>query len=112
MNSKEALERLKHWCPPIGDLTPEFDLIETDLDRLEELKNIHRITLDLNKRLETELNKYGEILRIIKEKEVNVLVLRISFISSEGVNYYNWRFPNEELQLAQEEFNLLKEWLK
>lgn len=38
MNSKEALERLKHWCPPIGDLTPEFDLIETDLDLLEKLR--------------------------------------------------------------------------
>lgn len=58
-----------------------------------------------------ELEKELKALEIIKEKSINVLILKYSFLSEEGVEYYNKHFENKDLFLTQEQFDLLREVL-
>jgi len=84
-------------------LTPE--LVENNVR--EEIKSLPLI--EKNKQLKMENDKLKKILDIIREKTVDIALLN----DCEDRNEYNMHFPYREIyQLTQEEFNLLKEWLK
>ena len=88
----------------------EIDTIETELKRLEETK------CELQSRLvkaNAELKKQDEILRIIKEKVDDMEWLRNAITMGFALEHYNEVVSyNHGEQLTQEDFNLLKEWLK
>lgn len=81
----------------------------TDLEALE------CIVVDLtpkakehNKEEIEQVRKSLEVLDIIKNKDVRIRVL----LASKNVEEYNYRILFEIQHLTQEEFYLLKEWLK
>ena len=94
--------------------------IETELKRLEELdKKFIKTMIDFAK-LKNEHYDLKEILRIIKEKEVDIyflkrmLIERSSLYNSYGNDEKARKNYNEihDKKLTKQEFNLLKEWLK
>lgn len=96
----EALKQLKDRA-----VHDEY-LYRQDTNREKAISFLNEIDNFVNA-IEKEL----KALEIIKEKQVNVLILKYSFISEEGVEYYNKYFGNEDLHLTQEEYELLKEVL-
>ena len=81
----------------------------TDLEALE------CIVVDLvpkakehNKDEIKDIEKDLEVLEIIKNKDVRIRVL----LASKNVEEYNYSILFEIQHLTQEEFDLLKEWLK
>lgn len=111
----EALSRLKEILKTVDLIElDEFKIIETELKRLEELVDIERNNERFWKQTAV---KQDEILRIIKEKRVDVLQLK----ESKNVSYYNkvaiCYFAEEHTKekdrvLNKKTFDLLKEWLK
>ena len=95
------------------ELKPSFKIIEKELEEYESHKTFidnvknNLIVFTPKDTWEAERNKL-KALEIIYEKDVNVLILKYAFISSEGVKFYNKHFENDELHLTQEEFDLLK----
>lgn len=92
----------------------ELDIIETALKDCETYKNILKEEYDKNielKEIATQWRdcsqKQAEILRIIKEKEIDVHTL----ILAPTVESYNCCELVEEYKLTQEEYDLLKEHL-
>lgn len=83
--------------------------IKTELKRLEELQKEWEMEHTLRIRLENIVYEKSEALRIIKEKRVNVNLIRRSH---KKVWNYNKNLCAEDRQLTQAEFDLLKEWLK
>ena len=102
----EALYRInqkfvnKEWANKPRETEKDFELIETALKRLEEIDKV----MFLNNQ---KMEKQDEILRIIKEKKVNISML--VFVEND-LEVFNSLY-SEDRQLTQAEFDLLKEWL-
>ena len=67
-----------------------------------------------NKEEIEQIKKSLEVLEIIKKKEVNIGLLKgilHSDLQIHTANYYDSYFVANYRHLAQEEFDLLKEWL-
>lgn len=125
MNSKEALERIKNWYVLqmtqgneflLRDNEEEmFNVIKQDLDRLE-LKEYENEQLYKNRerdhliysKLKEEKEKQDKILQIIKEKRVDIQLLK----DSKNLNDYNWCVHTKDRALTKEEYDLLKEWFE
>lgn len=75
-------------------------------------------TLVQGKALETirqyilKAEKLEKAWEVVKEKSVNVLILKDSFIYENGLEYYNKEWHWKYLALTQEEYDLLKEVLE
>ena len=100
----EALERIHNRL--LKETDTEFGSHVTE-GRIQD-----KVDLDT---IETKLKKQDEILRIIKEKRVNVLELSTcanyeTFIAF--FNMWNWYGEYDRFILTQTEFDLLKEWLE
>ena len=68
-----------------------------------------------NKEEIEQVRKSLEVLEIIKNKEVNIGLLKgilHSDLHTHTANYYNSYFIASYRHLTQEEFDLLKEWLE
>ena len=127
----EALDRL--YCE--GDLEQhkkDYEFLKQALTELQAIKeakpskaleyleDIKKWVLDNIVLLDTDLTKFDtieqallkaqeqeKVLEIIKEKNVNIVILKVS----ENVEAYNVSIINyPKWQLTQEEFNLLKRW--
>lgn len=123
MNSKEALKDFQilvgdyknKWDKKTYDhFVNTLDIIKTDLDRLEKLEKEHEFLGEHYRELSAYSKKQDKILRIIKEKQVNVGYLLACDDYEEYLDYFNDRqgegnLPSFEL-LTQEEFDLLKEY--
>ena len=112
-------ETLRHYgCLSCG-IEKSLNTIETELKRLEkqdkkikELKSSLNRACKLNEEYCETLNKQDEILRIIKEKYVDIAMIGACESSTD---YNAWcdtgaSWSNEHL--TEHEFDLLKEWLK
>ena len=87
---------------------PEYkNIIETELKRLEELEKEWEMEHTLRIRLENITHEQSDILRIIKEKYVDIQEL---FYAKE-LQEYNKSINHREEPLTQAEFDLLKGWL-
>ena len=82
-----------------------YNIIETELKRLESLEHWNEVCEDKIATLETTNKRQREILRIIKEKDINFWALK----NCGDLEHYN-EVADEEL--TQAEFDLLKGWLK
>ena len=91
-----------------GYLQPFIDNVETEIKRLEELEKEFEMEHTLRIRLENIVYEKSEVLRIIKEKRVNVNLL----VRYKTVKGYNDRMGCHQRHLTQAEFDLLKEWLE
>ena len=102
----EALEKL--WFGKDIKLCREetYDIIENELKRLEELQKEWEMEHTLRIRLENIVYEKSEVLRIIKEKRVDIQLL----IDSKNLNEYNWCVHTKDRALTQQEFDLLKEY--
>ena len=122
----EALEIVKHGG--IGYYPEEFNeaisFIKNALKRLEELELDNQV-LKVNEkywREQATLKGYeaNDILRIVKDKELNIKwFLYVAFEKYDmrkdfnECDYYNAIFDEKPyMKLTQQEFDLLKEWLK
>lgn len=110
----EALKEIKSCLTEyfIKNLGYLFDRIETELKRLEILEKNYENQVEqtsyynnLGLKYKIKSEKQDEILRIIKEKHVNIDWL----LDCESVEEYN---ESLYLDLAQEEYDLLKEVLE
>ena len=121
----ECLKTIKHTTDlyrpnELNGYENEIDIIETELKRLEELVDTKQRSLDDVKahydlleyyffNLQKEKEKQDEILRIIKEKNVNVC----GIINAPTLEYYDDHCrPRHSEPLTQVEFDLLKEFFK
>ena len=85
----------------------KYDIIETELKRLEELEKKYNALKEHHKAVVDTTVKQDKILRIIKEKRVNVHLLLLS----DSLEKYNFKIlPHRKL--TQEEYKLLKERLE
>ena len=66
-------------------------------------------SFDIVEQALTELEKQTQILKILKSKKVHFQIIKRCGTVQE---YNQWVFLKEFAPLAEEEFNLLKEWLK
>lgn len=109
----EALNRIvsESWVENEEiDLEEDIKLVETELKRLEEYDK--HLKGDL---LGCVVYKQGEILRIIKEKKVNCLEISTCADYKTYMVFFdkwNWYGEYDEFILTEQEFDLLKEWLK
>ena len=86
----------------------EYKIIETALKQLE-MEHTLRIRLEnANYELVRKQEKQDEILKVIKEKKVDILLL----ISSGTLGFYNLHRPLGTKKLLGKEFDLLKEYFK
>ena len=120
----EALERLTNYkCSSMSEKIECKVIIETELKRLEELEKWSPLKNNLTQ-IDIELvatcNQQGEILRIIKEKDVDVGWFKECLSCGKPLEVYNDRYDKIRscngknyhfMQLTQEEFDLLKEVL-
>ena len=98
MTSKECLEHIcktcdNECCPYIHyeqSRCAFYGVIRKDLDRLEKLE---------------------KVIDILENKIVNILILKYCIAKGGGVETYNLHYKTED-QITQEEYDLLKEWLK
>ena len=118
----EALERVKKYYPfGVNELEYlNIEIIETALKRLEEIEDKYYKTIEGKgipspnydkvkpSKLKTIIKKQDEILQIIKEKMVDVQLLK----DSKNFNEYNWCVHTKDRALTQAEFDLLKEHFK
>lgn len=85
-----------------------FDIIETELERLEEARDMWKSIAD---NLKEKSDKQDEVLRIIKEKNVDIYGIK----ESQDVYDYNSGIENEpdfeKRLLTKKDFDLLKEVL-
>lgn len=77
-------------------------------EALKELYSYSMLDDDIAKQNVEIIKKDLEVLDIIKNKDVRIRVL----LASKNVEEYNYRILFEIQHLTQEEFYLLKEWLK
>ena len=123
----EALEQLKYYNTFVNDdfdMTHEIEIIETELKRLEEIDKNRQVIIsqkeltkeDIIERIKNApiicmpYSKQDEILRIIKEKGVDVGVLQHCLTLADYNNSIEYELAYKPL--TKEEFDLLKEWLK
>ncbi len=116
-NGLEALKELKYrgfyYTKDGIDISTfvqmRLDIIEPVLERLEELEKAYGLVVDGLYNTSEEKEKQDKILRIIKEKNVNVR----GIINSPNIEYYiDHCMPRHSEEPTQEEYDLLKEWLK
>lgn len=74
----EALKRIKTYIDESPFFESELKIIEADLERLDKLEHWNEVCEDKIATLETTNKRLGEILRIIKEKNVDVFTLSIT----------------------------------
>lgn len=108
MNSKEALEKIswryvndtsfQEWC----------ETIKQDLDRLEKFAHENASLHTEIDSLHTENAKLKKVIEILKKKQVSSIMLWNS-IDVFDYNLYRQEIP--QLQLNDEEYDLLKEYL-
>ena len=115
----EALENIKHYDSRVGLHEDDYKIIETELKRLEELEKEWEMEHTLRIRLENINYERAEVLRIIKEKKVDIALLKLTKTEPEYLNHLCHRVVIEKQdyqlgyrRLTQEEYDLLKEWLK
>jgi len=142
INPNEALECLKsieehcksdyEYCISCYDYEKELSTIKQALIKAQELKSENNALLGENNALLEENNnlyveltfsdkqhkelientkQYKKMLEIIKEKDVDIYILQ----KCKTVDEYNSKIVHivgETRELAEEEFKLLKEWLK
>lgn len=104
----------------------DINTIEQALLKAQELESENNALLEENKDLYVELafsekqykeliectNQYKKVLEIIKEKQVNISLLRYCLDEwVDSLYQYNKRTNIEKFKLTQEEFDLLKSWL-
>lgn len=104
-----------------GEIQHNLDIIETELKRLEELERDVKTWKEVAEHKENEFNiihkecerlthiknKQDEILRIIKEKDIDIGLLR----NTKNALEYNI-YKKNGLQPTEKEYDLLKEVLK
>lgn len=105
----EALERYGYHCNHYENGKEDYKTIETELKRLEELEKELEMEHTLRIRLENIVYEKSEVLRIIKEKYVDIHHL---LLHCNTVEYYNKTIKGTKRKLTQAEFDLLKEMLK
>ena len=109
----EAFNLIKCNCNQnYPDFKKQAKVVETVLERLEEHENNCQ---ELYYKEKSE--KQDEVLRIIKEKRVDVWLLQSVILNNDKYEnrefaLYNELIEQERRQLTQAEFDLLKEWLK
>ena len=91
----------------------DFATIETELKRLEELEKEWEMEHTLRIRLENITHEQSEILQIIKDKKVDVALLKGSCCYEQYCSLYitRWKDVKNIPLPTQAEFDLLKEWL-
>lgn len=114
MTAKEALQvlidNLEYSCDE------EYDIVWNTLNRLEELEKLVSSTLRMDKPACERLLDLERVLKIIKEKSVDVLSILNG--ACETVKEYNRHHSyiddvrNGVKPLTETEFNLLKDYLK
>lgn len=108
----EALEKLYFgWCDKQKQAHKLMKTIETALKDYEMERTLRVRLENINYELvreKQESNKKLKVLEIIKEKQVNVFIF---LHSGEDLDTYN-DMVEENRKLTQQEFDLLKEWLK
>lgn len=107
----EALQNIKQCLFWSEKGLKEIDIIEKALKEYERLKKLYKLEEETSKHLNDtvlsmneEVNKQEEVLRIIKEKRVNV-----NWLLTHNRKEYNCGTLSPDL--TQEEFGLLKEVL-
>ena len=80
-----------------------LDIIETELKRLEEARDMWKGIAD---NLKTKKSKQDKVLRIIKENNI------IKLERHKDTNRCYLIYTFDKVQIANDEFELLKEWLK
>ena len=107
----EVLEELKYQCVNYEANIERFDIIETALKSYEVLVEIHANTINSMKLVEKKL----KALEIIKEKEVDTMLLFRCFVFDNLYSHPHFEMYNQELytqNITPQEYNLLKEVLK
>ena len=114
------LIRDKYKYKPIIEALNRLEELERDVETWKEVaehkEEEYQICHEECERLTSIKNKQAEILRIIKEKKVNVRAFLKCCNSEDGLSIYNNQCDDkqekESKELTQEEFDLLKEVLK
>ena len=101
-NELKEYEKLKKEVNEISDFG-----LKAYREELEKQINSNKKYRTTNKRLRVKNQKLYEILGIIKEKRVDVQLLK----DSKNLNDYNWCVHTKDRALTQEEYDLLKEVL-
>ena len=128
MRSKEALEELVLCihsmgyipCEKIKDLySNHLTIIKQDLERVEQLEDnikIHKGTIKMKQNqiesLQSKNEKLENVIELLKDKEVDVcMLLHLIKCGNDTPQYYNESLE-QRYHLTQEEYDLLKEYLK
>ena len=111
----EALERIIETF--YDKNTEDIEVVKTALKDYEMERTLRVRLENINYELvreKQENNKKLKALEIIKEKKINVgyLLVMIELFGDKALNEYNKSAHKKTEELTQEEFNLLKEWLK
>ena len=113
----EALERIRkmyeYFVKTYRELDPkvmicekeDFNFIENSLKRLEELEKEWEMEHTLRIRLENISHEKDEVLKIIKEKNI------IKLERHKDTNRCYLIYTFDKVQIANDEFDLLKGWL-
>ena len=103
---------ISHLLEIKDECREDYKTIETELKRLKELEKENDLLKSLIKVYEASEKNGDEILRIIKEKKVEVNILEDCKTCKEYNDFIKHRvWFQEEYVLTQAEFDLLKEWL-
>lgn len=115
MNSKEALEKLYDGFQNGMAGRSFYDIIKTDLEKLEQLernnqndKEFIKLQNEVIKIKEDENNKLKKIIELWKNKKVS----QFWILMSDSVDRYNAVMCEKRQILTQEEYDLLKEYLQ
>lgn len=96
------------------NLQTYIDITETELKEKDELEEMFNNDEELIKKLDKKVMYQDEILRIIKDKEVEIGLLKGILHADKSfhtASYYNSHFVATYRHLTQAEFDLLKGWL-